>query len=120
MEAGRPIGHASLDLQLAILERREHLRRLSTIPRHSDIPSNKQLIQTSAKRGEAKAMHTSNANGLVVPVLATPPAKPQYANYLPDELLLEILAYFPRNKDSQATLAKFCLVNRYVNGFTGA
>ncbi|PSN70034.1 hypothetical protein BS50DRAFT_302939 [Corynespora cassiicola Philippines] len=57
-------------------------------------------------------MHTSNAHGLVVPVLATPPAKPQYANYLPDELLLEILAYFPRNKDSQATLAKFCLVNR--------
>ncbi|CAI6337794.1 unnamed protein product [Periconia digitata] len=37
---------------------------------------------------------------------------PTYANYLPDELLLEILSYVPRDVEHQHVLATFCAVNR--------
>jgi hypothetical protein len=37
---------------------------------------------------------------------------PRWANYLPDELLLEVLSYIPEDPQSQTTLATFCLVNR--------
>lgn len=39
-----------------------------------------------------------------------------YANYLPDELLLEVLAYVDQweTLEKQASLARFCAVNRYV------
>ncbi|KAF2679492.1 hypothetical protein K458DRAFT_314296 [Lentithecium fluviatile CBS 122367] len=39
-------------------------------------------------------------------------SKPVYANYLPDELLLEILNYIPRDRESQSTIATFCAVSR--------
>ena len=39
---------------------------------------------------------------------------PHYANYLPDELLLHILNYIPEGRAGQSTIAKFCLVSRYV------
>ena len=37
-----------------------------------------------------------------------------YANYLPDEILLEVLAYIEAwdTRSKQATLARFCAVNR--------
>jgi hypothetical protein len=38
--------------------------------------------------------------------------RPKYANYLPDELLLEVLSYIPTGRDSQTLLAAFCLVSR--------
>ncbi|PVH94562.1 hypothetical protein DM02DRAFT_732438 [Periconia macrospinosa] len=38
--------------------------------------------------------------------------QPQYANYLPDELVLEILNYIPRDGRHQPVLANFCAVNR--------
>ena len=34
------------------------------------------------------------------------------SGYLPDELLLEILSYFPRSPASQSDLYRFCLVSR--------
>lgn len=39
-----------------------------------------------------------------------------YANYLPDELLLEILGHFDAwgRVERQITLARFSAVNRYV------
>jgi hypothetical protein len=39
-----------------------------------------------------------------------------FANYLPDELLLEVLSYVHRGEplEKQASLARFCAVNRYV------
>lgn len=37
-----------------------------------------------------------------------------YANYLPDELLLQVLDFLPQNEESQITLANFVLVSRYV------
>ena len=40
----------------------------------------------------------------------------QYANYLPDELLLQVLDCLPRNEESQKVLANFVLVSRYVDG----
>lgn len=39
-------------------------------------------------------------------------AKPKFANYLPDELLLEVLSYIPECPASQTTLARFCIVNK--------
>jgi hypothetical protein len=36
----------------------------------------------------------------------------KYANYLPDELLLEVLSYIPKHPTSQSTLASLCLVSR--------
>lgn len=41
---------------------------------------------------------------------------PTYANYLPDEILLEVIAYMEAwdKRSAQATLAQFCAVNRYV------
>ncbi|KAF2791137.1 hypothetical protein K505DRAFT_351494 [Melanomma pulvis-pyrius CBS 109.77] len=45
------------------------------------------------------------------PLPAHSPA-PQYSNYLPDELLLEILDYIPKGPASQVTIATFCLVSR--------
>lgn len=42
----------------------------------------------------------------------SPPPNMNYANYLPDELLLEILSYFPKGPESQQTLARFCRVSR--------
>lgn len=38
--------------------------------------------------------------------------RPKFANYLPDELLLEVLSYIPTGRDSQTLLAVFCLVSR--------
>lgn len=35
-----------------------------------------------------------------------------YANYLPDEILLDILDYIPASPSSQSTLAHFCLVSK--------
>jgi hypothetical protein len=35
-----------------------------------------------------------------------------FANYLPDEILLEILNHIPAGPKSQPTLASFCLVSR--------
>ncbi|KAL1613169.1 hypothetical protein SLS60_001401 [Paraconiothyrium brasiliense] len=35
-----------------------------------------------------------------------------YANYLPDELLLQVLDFLPQSEESQATLANFVLVSR--------
>ncbi|KAF1952607.1 hypothetical protein CC80DRAFT_495144 [Byssothecium circinans] len=37
---------------------------------------------------------------------------PRFANYLPDELLIEILNYIPRDAEHQHVLATFCMVNR--------
>ncbi|KAF2642978.1 hypothetical protein P280DRAFT_446141 [Massarina eburnea CBS 473.64] len=37
---------------------------------------------------------------------------PRYANYLPDELLLEILNHIPRDAENQHGLGTFCAVNR--------
>lgn len=39
-----------------------------------------------------------------------------YANYLPDEILLEVIAYIEAwdARSKQATLARFCAVNRYA------
>lgn len=39
-----------------------------------------------------------------------------YANYLPDEVLLEVIAYIAAwdARSKQATLAHFCAVNRYA------
>jgi hypothetical protein len=45
----------------------------------------------------------------VIPVLD---ATRQQSNYLPDEVLLEILSYIPRNRESQSTIAKFCALNK--------
>jgi hypothetical protein len=45
-----------------------------------------------------------------VPVLDT--ATPLYVNYLPDELLLEILSYIPRDRDNQSVIATFCAISR--------
>ncbi|KAF2007539.1 hypothetical protein P154DRAFT_420395 [Amniculicola lignicola CBS 123094] len=42
----------------------------------------------------------------------TPSTSPQYSNYLPDELLLEILSYLPTGREGQHVLAAFCLVSR--------
>ena len=42
---------------------------------------------------------------------------PLYANYLPDELLLEILSYIPRDRDNQSVIGTFCAVSRYVDSF---
>lgn len=41
---------------------------------------------------------------------------PLYANYLPDELLLEILAVIQKwdIRSKQPTLYRFCAVNRYI------
>ncbi|KAF2109720.1 hypothetical protein BDV96DRAFT_502378 [Lophiotrema nucula] len=39
-------------------------------------------------------------------------ATPRFSNYLPDELLLEILNYIPKEPKSQGILAKFCLISR--------
>lgn len=38
-----------------------------------------------------------------------------YTNYLPDEILLEVLAYIEAwdTRERQATLTRFCAVNRY-------
>lgn len=36
----------------------------------------------------------------------------QYANYLPDELLLQVLDWLPRSEESQKALAGFVLVSR--------
>ena len=58
---------------------------------------------------------------LIVPVqrspslhcnLASSTGRLQWANYLPDELLLEVLSYIPEGPQSQTTLAQFCLVSR--------
>ena len=40
-----------------------------------------------------------------------------HVNYLPDEILLEVLAYIEAwdTREKQATLARFCAVNRYVD-----
>ena len=38
--------------------------------------------------------------------------EPRYANYLPDELLLQVLDWFPRSEESQKALAAFVLVSR--------
>lgn len=38
--------------------------------------------------------------------------QPKFANYLPDELLLEILTYIPPGPETQETLATWCLVSR--------
>jgi len=48
----------------------------------------------------------------IVPILDA--ATPLYANYLPDELLLEILSYVPRDKENQSVIATFCAISRYV------
>lgn len=44
---------------------------------------------------------------------------PTYANYLPDEILLEIIAYIEAwdKLKAQATLAQVCAVNRYSHLF---
>jgi hypothetical protein len=41
---------------------------------------------------------------------------PTHANYLPDEILLEVLAYISAwdTRPKQSTLATFCAVNRYM------
>jgi hypothetical protein len=41
---------------------------------------------------------------------------PIYANYLPDEILLEVISYIEAwdVRSKQATLAQFCAVNRYA------
>ncbi|KAH7126883.1 hypothetical protein B0J11DRAFT_432940 [Dendryphion nanum] len=44
------------------------------------------------------------------PVINT--QQPKFASYLPDELLLEILGYFPKGIESQKPLAKFCRISR--------
>lgn len=36
----------------------------------------------------------------------------RYSSYLPDELVLEILNYIPRDAANQSTLATFCAVSR--------
>ena len=41
-------------------------------------------------------------------------SQPNYANYLPDELLLHILNFIPEGRAGQNTIANFCLVSRYV------
>lgn len=40
-----------------------------------------------------------------------------FTNYLPDEILLEVLAYVEAwdTREKQATLARFCAVNRYLH-----
>ena len=50
----------------------------------------------------------------VVPIMQNYSPTPQYANYLPDELLLYILECIPEDPRSQGTIARFCLVNRYI------
>jgi hypothetical protein len=42
---------------------------------------------------------------------------PTHANYLPDEILLEVLAYIEAwdTRPKQSTLATFCTVNRYTS-----
>jgi hypothetical protein len=47
---------------------------------------------------------------LVVPILDS--AASLYSSYLPDELLLEILSYIPRDRANQSTIARFCAVSR--------
>jgi hypothetical protein len=44
------------------------------------------------------------------------PLMTTYVNYLPDEILLEVLAYIEAwdTREKQATLARFCAVNRSV------
>lgn len=37
-----------------------------------------------------------------------------YANYLPDELLLQVLDFLPRTEETQGTLWNFVQVSRYV------
>jgi hypothetical protein len=46
------------------------------------------------------------------PTISFPETSPRFSNYLPDELLLEILSYLPRGPASQQLLATFCLVSR--------
>lgn len=42
-------------------------------------------------------------------------AQSPYANYLPDELLLQVLDFLPRTEESQGVLWNFVLVSRYVD-----
>lgn len=46
----------------------------------------------------------------------THPSMTVYANYLPDEILLEVVAYIEAwdVRSKQSTLAKFSYVNRFV------
>jgi hypothetical protein len=54
-------------------------------------------------------METSTAH--VVPIMDAL-SHPKYTNYLPDELLLEVLSYIRPGRQSQGLLASFCLVSR--------
>lgn len=72
------------------------------------------LDSTSAPQRQHSHAHAAMpaSDRYIVPVLDTEP--PLYTNYLPDELLLEILNYIPRDRENQSTIAKFCAVSRYV------
>ncbi|KAF2021922.1 hypothetical protein BU24DRAFT_417573 [Aaosphaeria arxii CBS 175.79] len=60
-------------------------------------------------------MNMQRSSEHIVPIAAGGPSHVstnQFANYLPDEILLEVLNYFPKGAESQGQLAKFCSVSR--------
>jgi hypothetical protein len=72
--------------------------------RHSPAPSTATFSNTLIT-----AMETSLAH--ILPIRHAT-SQQEYANYLPDELLLEVLSYIRPGRQSQSLLANFCLVSR--------